>query len=95
MRILKMFERISKNINLLEWIFLHKVTFQFKIQKKKFPAQTNSYFIEYETRILPRIKLRISKTDLNLFAAEFHIRKIKSLYHRQAGILKQPSDPTE
>ena len=86
MKILKMFERISKNINLLEWIFLHKVTFQFKIQKKKFPAQTNSYFIEYETRILPRTKLRISKTDLNLFAAEFQIRKIKSLYHRQAGI---------
>ena len=95
MKILKMFERISTNINLLEWIFLHKVTFQFKIQKKKFPAQTNSYFIEYETRILPRIKLRISKTDLNLFAAEFPIRKIKSLYHRQAGILKEPSDPTE
>ena len=71
------------------------MTFQFKIQKKKFPAQTNSYFIEYETRILPRIKLRISKADLNLFAAEFHIRKIKSLYHRQAGILNQPSDPLE
>ena len=42
-----------------------------------------------------RIKLRISKTDLNLFAAEFQIRKIKSLYHRQAGILNQPSDPLE
>ena len=95
MKILKMFERISTNINLLEWIFLHKVTFQFKIQKKKFPAQTNSYFIEYETRILPRIKLRISKADLNLFAAEFQIRKIKSLYHRQAGILNQPSGPAD
>ena len=64
------------------------MTFQFKIQKKKFPTQTNSYFIEYETRILARIRLRIFKTDLNLFAAEFHIRKIKSLYHREAGILK-------
>ena len=79
-------EGIFTNINLRERKFLHKVTFQFKIQKKKFPAQTNSYFIEYETRILPRTKLRISKTDLNLFAAEFQIRKIKSLYHRQAGI---------
>ena len=121
-----MFERISKNINLLEWIFLHKVTFQFKIQKKKFPTQTNSYFhwiwnnnsitwknhhrsnqsdledwqcfnesgcdwsLTYPkyTLILLYVWNKNFLWDLKLFASEFLIRKIKSLYHRQAGILK-------
>ena len=119
-------EGIFTNINLRERKFLHKVTFQFKIQKKKFPTQTNSYFywiwnnnsitwknhhrsnqsdledwqcfnesgcdwsLTYPkyTLILLYVWNKNFLWDLKLFASEFLIRKIKSLYNLQTRNFK-------